>query len=297
MAGDWIKMRSDLGDDPAVIAIASSLGVSEFEVVGRLHWLWSWADRHTTDGVVTGVTEEWIDRRVGRGTSGAMIAAGWLTVDRAGALVFPGFDKHNGRTAKERALDARRKAESRSCPDDDRTDAGQAPDETGTRERETKALPKTISRIEEGATSVAGARANAAAALPLPPQFSLPEEWRQDARQLRPDWSDDDVLAVFLGFRDHFVGTGGRRADWRAAFRKWVRDERRTPGRKAKRERGGKAAGYDEIVNGAKNGRVIDATAGRVGSAIVRPLPLGVRQPGGDDVGQRQPDGPAANVG
>ena len=33
MAGDWIKMRVDLGDDPAVIQIAASLDISEDEVV------------------------------------------------------------------------------------------------------------------------------------------------------------------------------------------------------------------------------------------------------------------------
>lgn len=294
MSGDWIKMRADLGDDPAVIAIASALGVSEFEVVGRLHWLWSWADRHTTDGVVTGVSEDWIDRRVGRGTAGAMRAAGWLTVDRAGALAFPSFDKHNGRTAKERALDARRKADSRSSPEDVRLPSGQPPDESGTRERE-EGKASTFDETEERTPSDS---ARATAGLSLPRQFSLPDEWRQDAQRLRPDWTGDDVLTVFLGFRDHYVGTGGKRADWRATFRKWCRDERRQPSRKAKRGKpASKADGFEAIVNGGTHERVIDATAGRVGTAIVRPISVGVRQPGRDDVGEREPGGPAANVG
>ena len=52
MAGDWIKMRIDIADDPAVIGIAAALRMSEDEVVGKLHRLWSWADKHTTDGFV-----------------------------------------------------------------------------------------------------------------------------------------------------------------------------------------------------------------------------------------------------
>ena len=45
MASGWIPMRHTLRDDPAVIAIAAELGITEYEVVGRLHSLWSWADQ------------------------------------------------------------------------------------------------------------------------------------------------------------------------------------------------------------------------------------------------------------
>lgn len=234
MSSDWIKMRCDLGDDPAVIGIAASLGISEFEVVGRLHCLWSWADRHTTDGVVAGATGAWIDRRVGQGFAAAMEAAGWLSRN-CGVISFPGFDRHNGRTAKERAEDARRKRGQREPPDvrldsgqipeNVRKKSGQSPDENRTRERvrETKPISSVCEREESSSTAVA--RANAAA--PLPRQFLLPQEWLAEAQRMRPEWSDDDAMAVFLGFRDHAVATGAKREDWAAAWRKWVRDERR----------------------------------------------------------------------
>ena len=32
MAGDWIKMRIDIADDPAVIGMASALDITEDEV-------------------------------------------------------------------------------------------------------------------------------------------------------------------------------------------------------------------------------------------------------------------------
>ena len=44
MAGDWIKMRVDLNEDPAVVGMAIALDTDEHSVVGRLHKLWSWAD-------------------------------------------------------------------------------------------------------------------------------------------------------------------------------------------------------------------------------------------------------------
>ena len=64
MAGDWIKMRVDLADDPAVIGMASSLKIDEYEVIGRLHKIWSWADKHTTDGFVPHINGKWIDKHL-----------------------------------------------------------------------------------------------------------------------------------------------------------------------------------------------------------------------------------------
>jgi hypothetical protein len=104
MAGDWIKMRCDLHEDPAVISMAAALDLDEDTVVGKLHRLWSWADRHTTDGNAVGVTETWVDRHVNRsGFAQAMSGAGWLTISAAG-ITFPNFDRHNLQSAKRRAL-------------------------------------------------------------------------------------------------------------------------------------------------------------------------------------------------
>jgi hypothetical protein len=113
MAGDWIKMRVDLADDPAVIRMAAALDISEDEVVGKLHRLWSWADRQTADGTAPGITVRWVDRYVGReGFAVAMELVGWLDV-WADQVAFPDFEKHNGRTAKARAEAMTRQRESR----------------------------------------------------------------------------------------------------------------------------------------------------------------------------------------
>lgn len=112
MAGDWIKMRVDLTDDPAVIGIAAATALDEFSVVGRLHRFWSWADSHTTDGNAPSVTGalavSWIDRYVSApGFAQALIDVGWLVVDDSG-IHLPRFDRHNGKTGKQRALTAKR---------------------------------------------------------------------------------------------------------------------------------------------------------------------------------------------
>jgi hypothetical protein len=110
MAGDWIPMRCDLSDDPSVIAMSLALSLDEFAVVGRLHRLWSWANRHTTDGNAPCVSSEWVDRYVSTpGFAAAMLTAGWLRV-RSGGIELPHFDRWNSQNAKQRALTARRVA-------------------------------------------------------------------------------------------------------------------------------------------------------------------------------------------
>jgi|GEM_PF-2033649 len=113
MAATWIKMRSDLAEDPAVIGIAARLGVDEFSVVGRLQCLWSWADSQSRDGHARGVTTAWINRKVQRdGFAEAMVQVGWLEVTEDG-ITFPNFENHNGETAKSRALSSNRKQKER----------------------------------------------------------------------------------------------------------------------------------------------------------------------------------------
>jgi hypothetical protein len=108
MSGEWIKMRHDLHEDPAVISIAGKLDIREAEVVGHLHWLWSWADKHSVDGNAVSVTADWIDRKIGRtGFASAMVEVRWLLID-GGTVTFPNFDRHNGETAKKRAVTNKR---------------------------------------------------------------------------------------------------------------------------------------------------------------------------------------------
>ena len=63
----------------------------------------------------------------------------------------------------------------------------------------------------------------------LLPDWVLPEEWRDWAQQERPDL-DPQVTAE--RFRDYWTarpGAGGRKLDWQATWRNWVREERAAP--------------------------------------------------------------------
>lgn len=82
MAGEWIKVRTNLWDDPRVCAMCDLTGASEAFVIGGLYWLWSKA--------ATGadVTLAGIDNQVGiSGFGNALIASRWLHACADGLLV------------------------------------------------------------------------------------------------------------------------------------------------------------------------------------------------------------------
>lgn len=114
MAGDWIQMRHDLAEDPAVIQIAAGCKLDVDCVVGKLHRFWSWADNQTTNGRAKGITGEVVDTLVGhQGFSEILQKVGWLTVTPEGIRV-PKFNRYMSQSAKQRALTARRVAKHRA---------------------------------------------------------------------------------------------------------------------------------------------------------------------------------------
>jgi hypothetical protein len=109
MAGDWIKMRSDLFTHPKVVRISSALKADTLRTVGGLMSVWCLFDAHSVNGIMEGYSSETLDDHLRwGGFSGAMISVEWLVED-SGLLMLPRFDTHNGQSAKRRAQDADRK--------------------------------------------------------------------------------------------------------------------------------------------------------------------------------------------
>lgn len=154
MAGDWIQMRCDLADDPAVIEMAAAVNLEEDYIVGKLHRLWSWADRQVQNGNVTGVTAEWIDRYLSvPGFAAAMVSAGWLVVE-SNSVTFPKFDRYFSQSAKQRALTALRVAKHRAKPCNDSDVTKTLPEkktvEKKTKEKKTEEKKKTTPSASDG---------------------------------------------------------------------------------------------------------------------------------------------------
>lgn len=114
MSGDWIKVRSDVHEDPAVAKICAALNLDRYAVVGRLVKAWAWADAQTIDGNAD-VTLAYIDEITSTpGMGDAMVLVKWLEVPERGRVRFPKFDRHNGKSAKKRALGSKRQQAFRS---------------------------------------------------------------------------------------------------------------------------------------------------------------------------------------
>jgi len=161
MAVDWIKMRKELAQDVAVIAMCDKLNLDEYSVVGRLHAVWSWADGQIAegcDGNAHGVTLAFFDRYVGvAGFSAAMVAVGWLEQTDTG-IRFPKFERHNTQTAKTRALTAIRAASFRKKSNDGVTPPAlrNAQPQNRREEKEKEKEPKTTTAEEAAVESANG---------------------------------------------------------------------------------------------------------------------------------------------
>jgi hypothetical protein len=108
LAGDWIKFELATIDKPEVLQMAEILGTTSDDVVGKLLRVWGWFDQRSINGDAGGVTSvtlmKFIDRHVGsNGFAACMKKVGWLTDDG-----LPNFERHNGETAKNRALTNKR---------------------------------------------------------------------------------------------------------------------------------------------------------------------------------------------
>jgi len=149
MAGDWIKWSKGLASRREVVLVAAKLGLDRHDVAGRLMVLWEWADDNIPDSDIDDLSLDaslslgdkafsFIDALVcfpGFADALASSEVRWLTARSSGRIAFPHFGRHNGTTAKTRALESRKKQRQRakgkkSSPETSRNQR----DNNGTRE-------------------------------------------------------------------------------------------------------------------------------------------------------------------
>lgn len=114
MAGDWMKIEHALPDKPEVMEMAEALQIDPDAVVGKLVRVWRWYDNHTEDGNAPVTVRALLNRIAGvTNFVTAMINVGWMTEEN-NRLILGKFNRHNGKTAKVRALGRTRTQTSRS---------------------------------------------------------------------------------------------------------------------------------------------------------------------------------------
>lgn len=110
MAGDWIKFELATPDKPEVWAIAAKLSIDPDAVVGKLMRVWGWFDQQTENGIAHRASTNMLDRMVGcQGFCEAVSSAGWMIISDD-SISLPEFNRHNGKTAKNRINTAKRVA-------------------------------------------------------------------------------------------------------------------------------------------------------------------------------------------
>lgn len=203
MAGDWIKIEHWTPDKPEVFRMAELLDMDPDAVTGKLIRIWIWADQQTITGDAHSVTRASLDRLTQRhGFADAMLTCGWLEQTDDG-LRFVNFDRHNGETAKTRALNAKRNGKLRARRHE--RDAGSV----------TSASPREEKRRED--ISLPNGRDNAPA--------------KTQPRFTKPTIEEVELLGTGINaqeFWDFYEANGwkvGQNAmkDWRAAARNWKR--------------------------------------------------------------------------
>lgn len=216
MAGDWLKFEKATPDKPEVFAIAASLGIDPDAVVGKLMRVWSWFDTHTVDGNAEGVTPALLDRIAGvPGFVTAMSEAEWIDV-HDGGVCLPNFDRHTGKTAKKRALTAKRVANHRS--------GGNGVGVTGSvtpalaREEKRREEKKELKSLGAPKRSPNGSR--------LEDDWAAPADWIDWAVKERPEIDANLEADKFRDFWHSKPGKDGRKADWKATWRNWIRNAR-----------------------------------------------------------------------
>lgn len=215
MAGDWIKIDITTPDKPEIDKMASLLKLDHDSIVGKCVRVWIWADLQSVDGNALIVTESFLDRLTYcPGFASALRQVGWLS-GREGRLTIPNFDRHNGQTAKNRALTGKRVQKSRNGAS------------------VTKSLPEIEKRREEKSnteTQCADAQVVSVSAKPDAAAVNAPAK---RASFSRPSVQEiiDYVLEIRAAvdakvFWDYYESNGwkvGRNAmkDWRATVRQW----------------------------------------------------------------------------
>lgn len=227
----WLKFDLSTPEKTEVLAITVALGWDDPDLtVGKLLKVWRWFDQHTVEGNAPSVTTALLDRIVGvTGMSDAMIAVGWLVKSGAG-LQLPNFDRHNGKTTKDRLLTAKRVASHKGNAKGNATNVTQPlveplPREEKRREEGISPLPPSG---ETKAKSVRGTRLPENWGLDASHDTGMTEDVRSAAKQLKTeleaDWTSGTVRYHLNEFRNHFHASAQRNAvklDWLAAWRNW----------------------------------------------------------------------------
>lgn len=218
----WIKIETTLPQKPEVVKISAILQKKSAEVVGGLVLLWCLTDGLTEDGFLRFYGRREIDRAVGlKGFCAALEQVGWIKLEADGARLV-NYEKHNGRSAKKRAENARRAKASY----DKKTESRRGEREDSHAESAESSRKKEIQRREE--KRVLSEREYSTREAREEPSLSRADFVPPGMREVL-DWAVAQSLPVEEAEKfwlwNQARGWEGCR-DWAAAARLWMRRAR-----------------------------------------------------------------------
>lgn len=118
----WIKVEITTPDKPEIVAAARICETTEEEAFTAFFRLWAYFDANTATGFMQGLKLSDLDKRAGiSGFGKAMEQVGWITEDARGISI-ANWNRHNGKSAKARALMEKRVQKHRAMKQWERRD-------------------------------------------------------------------------------------------------------------------------------------------------------------------------------
>jgi hypothetical protein len=248
MAGDWIKFETSTLTKPEVLKLARITGLDRHAVVGRLLVFWTWCDTNAVDGVVDACVDATVDALVdAQGFAQALQQVGWLQIDNGTErLTVPRFDRHNGKSAKNRVLKTERQAKWRASSSAKTVDAcvDAPPSTREEKRRDIKEIPTDVG------TKKATFRK------PTPPEVAA-------YCTERGNGIDAQAFCDYYESVDWHVGKK-RMKDWKAAVRTWEKRNADNSRANASRSNGGSKSKTEQFFDSVKAYAAIDVDSGTV---------------------------------
>jgi DNA replication protein DnaT len=187
VAVGWIKVETCTPGKAEIIRLARLLSMKHDEALGVVIRFWVWADSNTVDGVVDGVAPTDVDAVLScPGLCRGLETVGWLVIHKdKERITIPKFERHNGESAKKRALNTERQARWRNAHVDADVDGAALP-EKRREEKNKKVIAKSVdnSAVVETLPLVKGGEFPVRASLvqelePLYPAVDIPATLRE----------------------------------------------------------------------------------------------------------------------
>lgn len=225
MAGDWIKVEMTTPDKPEIAGIADDLNIDIDMAFGKVFRVWAWFDQHSTDGHAPSVTKKTLDRVAGvQGFCDAMAKVEWFE-DDGEFITMPNFERHNGESAKKRALASDRKRKSRNKSDNVTEVSRSGRDKNG---------PKSVTREEVEKSNKTSTTSTAEVEFDDRGRFKIHDDWAPGENTfpavclragVKPEYVPEQ-LGNFINFHiDEARNTFRSNHDWERMFCSWLKGD------------------------------------------------------------------------